>query len=121
MSRDERRKYPRIEAKVKVAFKTKEEFILEYSKNISRGGMFLKTDHLLDPNADIELSLSFPEAKEEFTVRGRVVRLMSLSHPFDVGKQIYGVGIRFVGLDPEFEARIEKLLASQGLACRSEE
>ncbi len=106
----EKRKYPRIEAKVKVTFRTVEELIEEYARNISSGGIFLKTDRLLDPNAVIDLSLEFPEDLGEFFVKGKVVRLMSMSHPTDPEGQLYGAGIRFIEPDPKMIQTIQKLV-----------
>jgi uncharacterized protein (TIGR02266 family) len=106
----EKRKYPRIEAKVEVVFRTREDLVTEYTKNISLGGMFLKTDKPLDPNAEVELNLVFPDGLGEFKVSGRVVRVMSVSHPSDPGRQIYGAGIRFVNPNPEMLEAVENVV-----------
>jgi uncharacterized protein (TIGR02266 family) len=108
---EERRRYPRIEARIKVSFSTVEELIQEYTRNISTGGIFLKTDRLLDPNAVINLTIEFPEGLGVFTVHGRVVRLMVLSHPTEPGKQLFGAGIRFVDAPPGMIEVIGRLVA----------
>jgi uncharacterized protein (TIGR02266 family) len=108
----ERRKYPRIEAKIKVTFHSVAELIEEYTRNISAGGIFLKTDRQLDPNATIDLTVEFPEKLGEFSVRGRVVRLMSISHPTKPGTHLYGAGIRFLQPDLQMVEAIEKLVSS---------
>ncbi|MCB1197087.1 MAG: PilZ domain-containing protein, partial [Deltaproteobacteria bacterium] len=89
----EKRKYSRIEAKIKVSFQTLEDLKTEYTRNISAGGIFLKTTQLLDPNADIELTLFFPGDLGNVNIKGRVIRLMSMTHPVDPDLQLYGVGI----------------------------
>ena len=91
-----------------------EEFATEYTKNISKGGIFLKTDRLLDPNAEIDLTLKFPGHLGEFRLKGRVRRLMSMSHPTDRNRQLYGVGIQFLNPDPEVVAAIDKIAQSNG-------
>ena len=99
LKKEEKRAYPRIDAKIKVVFRSMGEFVEEYTKNISRGGIFLKTDRLLDPNAHIELMLSFPGSKRDHKLLGRVTRLVVMSDPDsspDEGRQIYGVGIHFI-------------------------
>ena len=106
----EKRKYSRIEAKIKVSFQTLEDLKTEYTRNISAGGIFLKTTQLLDPNADIELTLFFPGDLGNVNIKGRVIRLMSMTHPVDPDLQLYGVGIRFLNLDPAVKARIEKAI-----------
>lgn len=94
----EKRKHPRVEAKIKISFGSMQELTHEYTRNISTGGIFLKTDRLLDPNAVIELDIQFPDQLGKFHVKGKVVRLMTLSHPEDPRKLLYGVGVKF--LDP---------------------
>jgi len=109
---NEKRKHPRVEAKVRVSFRTMEELVQEYTRNISGGGIFMKTNQLLDPNAEIELSVKFPDGLGEFTVKGKVKRLMSLTHPEDSDKQLYGVGVQFIDPDPKMVQIIEKAVAS---------
>ncbi len=106
----EKRKYPRIEAKVKVAFRSIEDLVQEFTRNISAGGIFLKTDQLLDPNAEIDLLMTFPNRLGEYRVKGRVTRLMSMSHPSNDGRQLYGVGIRFVAPDHQMIKTIEQVI-----------
>jgi uncharacterized protein (TIGR02266 family) len=110
----EKRKYPRIEAKIRVTFPTVEELIQEYTRNISSGGIFLKTDQPLDPNATIDLTIQFPEGLGVYTVQGRVARLMVMTHPDDPGRQLFGAGIRFLAPSSELVAAIDKLAARSG-------
>jgi hypothetical protein len=56
--------------------------------------------------------MTFPDDLGDFTVKGRVVRLMSVSHPQDSSKQLYGVGIRFVNPDPKVLEAIDRAIAS---------
>lgn len=106
----EKRKYPRIEAKIKVVFPTLQDLKMEYTRNISVGGIFLKTNRQLDPNAEIDLVLHLPNTNEELHLTGRVVRVMSMSNPKNPDQQLYGVGIRFLKIDPDVRMTIEKLL-----------
>ncbi len=96
-----------------MAFRTVEDLVTEYTKNISKGGIFLKTDKMLDPNAEIDLKMIFPGSSGEFSVTGRVVRVMSVSHPTDLSKQIYGAGIRFIDPIPELLQAIERIIEAQ--------
>lgn len=106
----EKRKYPRIEAKIQVAFRSVAELIQEYTRNISSGGIFLKTDQPLDPNAVIDLTVQFPEKLGTFQVQGKVVRLMVMSDPAKAGGQLFGAGIRFVNPSAEMLMVIETLV-----------
>jgi len=106
----EKRKYHRVEAKIKVVFPTLQDLKMEYTRNISAGGIFLKTNRQLDSNAEIDLVLFLPNSTEELHLKGRVVRVMSMSNPKDPDSQLYGVGIRFLRIEPEVQAVIEKEL-----------
>jgi type IV pilus assembly protein PilZ len=106
----EKRKYHRVEAKIKVVFPTLQDLHMEYTRNISAGGIFLKTNRQLDSNAEIDLVLFLPDSTEELHVKGRVVRVMSMSNPKNPETQLYGVGIRFLKIEPEVQAVIEKEL-----------
>lgn len=106
----EKRKYARIEAKIKVNFPTLQDLKMEYTRNISVGGIFLKTNRQLDPNAEIDLVLHLPNSGQEVHLRGRVVRLMSMTDPKNPDQQLYGVGIRFIKIDPDARLTIEKEL-----------
>jgi type IV pilus assembly protein PilZ len=112
VNKKEKRKYPRIEAKVHVTFRTLEDLAAEYTKNISKGGIFLKTDQLLDPNAEITLTMTFPGGIGTFLVQGKVTRLVSMSHPTEPGKHLYGAGIKFVNPNREMLKAIESFMGS---------
>lgn len=113
MAGKERRKHSRIDAKIKVAFQNKDEFFEEYTRNISQGGIFLKTDKLLDPNAVLEIDLRLPGAAKEMTVIGRVRRLMVVSDPEREGEHLYGVGIEFIDSGEEFNKAIKNFIKKE--------
>jgi type IV pilus assembly protein PilZ len=51
----------RVEMKVEVEYKDFSQFYREYTKNISRGGLFIKTDNMLKPQTVIEVVLKLPD------------------------------------------------------------
>ena len=65
------------------------------------------------PNATVDLTLELPDRKREFSLKGEVVRLISMSHPTEPENQIYGAGIRFVKPDTTMIAAIERLIADE--------
>ena len=109
----ERREHTRFDARIKVAFSTLESFVDDYTHNISGGGIFIKTDKLLDPNAEIELTMTFPDDLGHYVLKGRVIRLMSLSHPDGPSKHLYGVGVKFLNPHPKMVDVIEKYILSK--------
>lgn len=106
----EKRKDPRLDARIKVKFRTGSEFATCYSKNISRGGIFIETEELPDPNATVELVLDLTdplksEEPTELAIHGRVVRLMTVT---ENSRSIHQVAIQFIDLPPKVQIQLDK-------------
>jgi hypothetical protein len=108
---DDRRSSKRIDARIQVDFRNEKEFVQCYSQNLSKGGIYLETPQLPDPNANIELSLHLPAsanggASEEIRLMGKVVRLMSISVS---GQTVHKVALQFVDVSAELQAKLDAL------------
>jgi hypothetical protein len=100
-----RRHSERVDARINVRFRTGDEYVLCYSQNLSRGGIYLEAETLPDPNAIIELVLQLPNPKEkQITLRGRVARTMSVSSG---GKTVHKIAIQFIEVPPELQAQLD--------------
>lgn len=108
----EQRAFPRVDAKIEVGFQSGDEFTLSYSRNISKGGIFIETAVLPDPNAHVELVLDLSpfldgsSAENKFNLQGRVVRLFSLS---DQGQTLHQVAIQFIDMPPQVQMKLDRL------------
>lgn len=107
----DRRTSRRIDAKIDVMFRNNQEFVQCYSQNISKGGIYLETAVLPDPNARVELVLDLTNAAEglnlgQVSLFGRIVRLMSLKMD---GKSIHKIAIQFVDTPPDIQAKLDAL------------
>lgn len=108
----EKREFPRVDAKIEVGFRTGDEFALCYSRNISRGGMFVETSVLPDPNAHVHLVLDLTpflddsESETKFEIQARVVRLMTVNED---GKEIHKIAVQFVDLPPQIQLKLDRL------------
>lgn len=103
MSEDQRR-HPRLPVRLLVDYDDADDFISDYTENLSAGGTFVHTTRLLERDTTIQLVLSFPGLLQPITIEG-IVRWAR------GGKQP-GVGIEFLpGHDreqlDELVARIE--------------
>src|SRR2546421_8358305 len=67
------RAYPRIPVKIAVRFRTANEFVQEHAVNISRGGIFIRTDEPPKVDTAVEVELSLPDAGPPITSAGIVV------------------------------------------------
>jgi len=108
---DNRRASKRIDARIDVQFRTGTEFVNCYTQNLSKGGIYLETAELPDPNANIELVLDLNSAGDgsqlgSVSLIGKVVRLMTVQMD---GQKVHKVAIQFVDTPPHVQAKIDSL------------
>ncbi len=109
---DERRRFPRtpLSLLVQYRFNSFEDFLAEYSVNISPGGMFIKTDKPLEEGATVYLQFSLKDGSRLIEGMGRVVRV----NPPGVKDRIPGMGIEFVNFDDDSMQLINEICAQRG-------
>ena len=105
----EHREHPRAPIELKVDYKKLNSFFADYTKNISKGGTFIKTKKTLPIGTRFLFRLTVPGRERPFELNGEVV------HASPSGDDP-GMGIRFVwgaSADREaFEGVVEALMAS---------
>ena len=106
MSKDLRTDY-RAPIELRVDYKKMNTFFADYTKNISKGGTFIKTKKPLPIGTRFLFKLAIPQLSQPFELTGEVVWAK------EDGEEP-GMGIRFVygddGQRKEFEGMIEKLM-----------
>ena len=75
-----------------------ENFVTEYSANISATGMFVRTHEALEPGTDITLEFKVADDWKLIRGRGRVVWVRAKDEGPDAPA---GMGIRFLEMDPQ--------------------
>lgn len=100
-----RREHVRFDACFLVRMKDKAGLREFLTRDVSQGGMMLKTPLLRDVGTRIGLILVHPETDEEFALEGTVVRQVQSDEPKD-----RGLGIRFEGLDTERQQRLARFI-----------
>jgi type IV pilus assembly protein PilZ len=105
----EQREHSRAPIELKVDYKKLNSFFADYTKNISKGGTFIKTRKVLPVGTRFLFRLSVPSRPAPFELNGDVVRAAA------TGEEP-GMGIRFVWADEleriEFERLVEQLMES---------
>ena len=105
---DERRAETRAPIELKVEYKRLNSFFADYTKNISKGGTFIKTKKPLPIGTRFLFKLTVPQREAPFELLGEVVWSKG-----DVEEP--GMGIRFIYNDDrqrgEFEGVVERLMA----------
>jgi len=104
----EGRTSPRAPIELKVDYKKLNSFFADYTRNISKGGTFIKTRKALPIGTRFLFRLTIPGRAQPFELNGEVV------HASAAGEQP-GMGIRFVwSADRErvaFERAVETLMS----------
>jgi uncharacterized protein (TIGR02266 family) len=100
MQKPDRRVEPRVDVDLEVHYRTAQEFIAAYLRNISGGGIFIRTQQPLPLNQQVQVRLNLPAAPRPLTVRGLVV----WTTPYPSRSSFpSGMGVKFLNLDPEAE------------------
>jgi type IV pilus assembly protein PilZ len=89
----DRRGETRAPIELKVEYKRLNSFFADYTKNISRGGTFIKTAKPLDIGTGFVFKLVVPGLPEPLALKGRVQWVIK---PEDPGDREPGMGIGFV-------------------------
>jgi type IV pilus assembly protein PilZ len=101
------RKHPRYNTTIQITFKSQEHFSQEYTKDISKGGIFVATEKPLPLNSKVELQLSLPNLSRDVKIIGEVVHNVSPEQSKGTGgNKVAGMGIQFI----EFEGDGQKTL-----------
>jgi type IV pilus assembly protein PilZ len=104
----EHRENTRAPIELKVDYKKLNSFFADYTKNISKGGTFIKTKKTLPLGTRFLFRLAVPGRDRPFELNGEVI------HATATGDEP-GMGIRFVWSDPadrtEFEGVVEALMS----------
>jgi len=109
----DRRREARAPIELKVEYKRLNTFFYDYTKNISKGGTFIKTERPLDIGTIFLFKLVVPSRDEPIALRGEVrwVIKEGAPRPPDVpASHEPGMGIRFVYDDDQHRQRLEQVV-----------
>jgi type IV pilus assembly protein PilZ len=89
------RRDKRCPVSLKVKYNTANEFKVDYTKNVSHGGMFIRTESLIETGTKMQLELYLPDLNVPILLSVEVVH----SEMYSNGKKNSGVGVRFIDID----------------------
>ena len=109
---DDRRRHPRGPIELKVEYKRVNTFFADFTKNISKGGTFIKTSKPLDVGTLFLFKLYVPALEEPLALQGSVKWVVK---PDDAEPgESPGMGISFIYDSPEhrelIHGKVEKLM-----------
>lgn len=108
---DERRVEERVEVEVEVRYRTIQDFLAAYSRNISGGGLFIRTPQPQPLNQQVQLRFTLPGLDRRFEMGGIVV----WSNASPRSSFPPGMGIKFVQVAPEDVERIHEFVRNAGM------
>jgi len=108
------REHPRFEGTYHVQYKTVDELVLAYTSDLSRGGMFLRTDEFLPINAVIQVKIELPEGAGEVGHMGRVAYVRDRDTAATQNLPM-GMGVEFLDLDAERMAQLTRFVTERQL------
>src|SRR5688572_4862726 len=108
------RKDRRAPVSLKVRFKsaTVDEFIEQYSKDVSRGGIFIKSSQPMAVGTLLKFQFQLKDESALIRGVGRVVWTRAEEHAG--AERPAGMGIKFIKMDPESKGTVERILDAHG-------
>ena len=109
----DRRREQRAPIELKVEYKRLNTFFYDYTKNISKGGTFIKTDKPLDIGTVFLFRLQLPMQDAPLAFRGEVRWVVRDGQPLPPGIEPghdLGMGIRFVYDNQEQRLQLERIV-----------
>lgn len=105
----ERRVVARLPIRVMVEYQAIEDFLIDYTANVSLGGIFIQTTDPMAVGTTFKLRLSIPTRQRPIDTVG-VVRWTV--PPEESGPLIPGMGVQFDELNPTDLRAVHRLLAA---------
>ena len=113
MADDDRRREARAPIELKVEYKRLNTFFYDYTKNISKGGTFIKTERPLGIGTVFLFKLMIPAQDEPLALRGEVRWIVKEGEPLPpqaAAGHDPGMGIKFVYDSANQRRELEKLV-----------
>ncbi len=109
---DNRRGNPRALIELKVEYRRLNTFFADYTRNISRGGTFIKTNKPLDIDTEFLFKLQIPTLEEPIVLKGKVQWVVTPEEATEDTPP--GMGIKFLYEDGirrgDIETKVERLM-----------
>ncbi len=112
---EDRRGSNRQAIELKVEYKRLNTFFADYTKNISKGGTFIRTDKPLDVGTEFIFSLGIPQLEQPIRLRGQVVWTTPPQRATEVSPAGMGIHFQYASVQErrDTEAIVEKLMFAQ--------
>ena len=101
--------------RILVDYSNSEAYLFDYSTDLSKGGIFVKTDRPLPVGTKVQLKFTFPDSIELFETTGEVMWINDpKKYPKNQEKNdLVGMGVRFINLAARNKKLIEDFIKKQ--------
>lgn len=106
-----RRTEVRVKARLKVRFKSVSAFISEYTHNISKGGLFIRTSKPCNLRDRVEVVLVLPESEKEISIQGEVIHVVGKEEATEQTPP--GMGLQITDIKSEDVDLIESFITQK--------
>ena len=107
---DEKRAHIRAPIELKVEYKKMNTFFADYTKNISKGGTFIKTDRPLPVGTEFLFRLVIPSLADPVEIKGTVIWTNSEERKDHPEIDELGMGIQFVYENDSDRSNFEEMV-----------
>jgi type IV pilus assembly protein PilZ len=110
---NERRRESRAHIELKVEYKRLNTFFYDYTKNISKGGTFIRTEKPLEIGTIFLFKLMIPNQSDPLALRGEVRWVVKEGEPLPpqvAAGHEPGMGIKFVYDTPDQRRALERVV-----------
>ncbi|MCK5798076.1 MAG: TIGR02266 family protein [Deltaproteobacteria bacterium] len=107
---DNARRFRRADVVMEVHYRSAGSFLVSYSLNLSKGGLFLETDDLLPIGTRLSVSFTIPGAAQ--AVEGQAEVIWLRENPSDEGPR--GLGLQFDALEKNIGKQIDAMISGFG-------
>jgi uncharacterized protein (TIGR02266 family) len=111
---DDARRARRIEAAFRVRYRSIDELVVALTHDLSRGGLFMRTERFLPINGIVRVHIELPDGGGELPVICRVAFVRGEAEAAATGKPA-GMGVEFLDLGAERLAQLERFVAERAL------
>ena len=101
-----KRAFARVKSRLQVGWSSPRDFLVAYSENISRGGIFVATPQPPPLRDVVELLLELPDGLAPARTDAEVIQSITPAQALQL-KRAAGAGLQFVGSDDEFRRRLD--------------
>ena len=109
----------RVEATFRVRYSTLDQLVVAYSRDLSKGGMFLATTRFLPVNAVLRIHLELPDSPRTVAVIARVAFIRTPEEAQAAG-QAAGMGVQFLDLPSADLDEIGRFIASKSVEAATD-